>query len=136
MIRAVLDTNVVFEGFTKPQGDCRLIMDAARVGLFTVCATDAVIYEYIDVLERKLSPEKMKAASIQLADLLHTVEFVTVNYRYRPVSPDPDDDKIIECALNGSAIVVTSNLKDFRSAERKLGLSVRSPAEFASKLAE
>ena len=37
--------------------------------------------------------------------------------------------------MNASAIVVTSNLRDFRSAEASLGLQVMTPVELVVKLA-
>jgi predicted DNA-binding protein (UPF0278 family) len=43
--------------------------------------------------------------------------------------------KQIDCAMNAGAIVVTSNIKDFRSARESLGLRVMTPVEFVSVLA-
>lgn len=56
-MRVVIDTNVVFEGLTKQGGACGLIIDAWRAGLIKACVTNALAYEYEDVLARKLSAD-------------------------------------------------------------------------------
>lgn len=53
---------------------------------------------------------------------------------WRPLSPDPADDHMIDCAMNAAAVLVTWNVRDFRLAERALGLPVRTPIEFLKDL--
>jgi predicted nucleic acid-binding protein len=130
LIRAIIDTNVLFEGLTKQGGACGLIIDAWLKGLFTVCVSTAVEYEYTDVLQRKLSAARWQQIEMVLALLLSQAEWTKIYYSWRPTSPDAGDDLIIDCAMNAGAIVVTSNRKDFLSAEQNLGLKVLSPVEF------
>ena len=92
-------------------------------------------YEYVDVLQRKLGVPQWTAASTTLATLLACAEATTLYYSWRPLSPDPGDDFMIDCAMNADALLVTANKKDFRAAEQSLGLPVLSPAEFVSLLA-
>lgn len=134
--RVVLDTNVVFEGLTKRKGTCGLIIDAWLAGLIQVCISDALAYEYTDVLSRKLSPAKWDKAKVALVTLLHKAEFVSIYYSWRPASPDPGDDLVIDCAMNASAILVTYNIKDFRTPKRELGLSIITPLELVKLLTE
>ncbi len=128
--RVVIDTNVVFEGLTKQGGACGLIVEAWLAGLFVPCVSNATAYEYLDVLVRKLSPPRWETTRLLYQELLHRAEFVTVYYRWRPISKDPGDDHIIDCAMNAGAAVVTSNLKDFKLAESQLGLQVLTPLDF------
>lgn len=54
-----------------------------------------------------------------------------VDVRWRPMSPDPDDDMVIECAVNGSAdVIVTFNTRDLKPAQDRFGISVLTPGEF------
>jgi hypothetical protein len=53
-IRAVIDTNVVFEGLTHRGGPAGAIVGAWMAELFQACVSQAVAYEYEDVLARKL----------------------------------------------------------------------------------
>lgn len=133
-MRVVLDTNVIFEGLTKQGGASGLIIDAWLAGLFEVWITDAVAYEYVDVLSRKLSKTKWEKLQPVLGKLLNLAKFTPIYYSWRPTSPDPGDDLIIDCAMNASAIVVTFNVKDFIQAKQSLGLQVINPTEFIAKL--
>lgn len=56
--RVVVDTNVVFEGVTKQGGACGLIVEAWSAGLFRPFISNALAYEYADVLSRLLSAER------------------------------------------------------------------------------
>lgn len=134
-MRAVIDTNVLFEGLTRNAGACTVIVDAWLAELFTVCVSQALAYEYEDVLSRKLSPANWKELSVVLGTLLNQSQYVRLNFTWRPASNDPGDDKVIDCAMNANAAVVTYNRRDFRQAVRQLGLTVLSPQEFVSRLA-
>jgi predicted nucleic acid-binding protein len=135
-VRAVIDTNVLFEGLTRHGGAPGLIMDAWMAGLFHPCVSNALAYEYADVLSRKLSVERWRKLNPVLGTLLLKAEFTNIYFRWRPSSPDPADEHLIDCAMNAGAIVVTSNLKDFRLAQSSLGLGVLRPVDFIGILAE
>lgn len=133
-IRVVLDTNVVFEGLTKQGGIAGSIINAWFANQITVCVTTAIPYEYEEVLKRMLSQMRTGDALYALDFLLASAEPVTIYYRYRPISPDPDDDLFIDCALNANAILVTSNVKYFRWAEQRWGLQFRNSEQFLELL--
>ena len=59
-LQAVIDTNVLFEGITTQGSAPGFIIDAWRSGLFIPCVSNALAYEYIDVLGRKLSPGRWR----------------------------------------------------------------------------
>jgi predicted nucleic acid-binding protein len=134
-LRVVLDTNVVFEGLTNSRSVCSLIVEAWRTGLINVCISDALAYEFLDVFTRKLSPERWASLKTDLGDLLERADFIEIYFSYRPSSPDPGDDFVIDCAMNADAVVITSNVKDFRRAEKYLGLRLLKPAELIALLA-
>jgi putative PIN family toxin of toxin-antitoxin system len=133
-IRVVIDTNVVFEGLTKQGGASGLIIDAWLAGLFHPYVSNALAYEYVDVLSRKLSKVRWEKIQPVLEKLLDYAEFVNVYFTWRPSSPDPGDEHIIDCAMNAGATVVTSNTGDFKMAEQALGLRVIMPVEFIVQL--
>jgi predicted nucleic acid-binding protein len=135
LLRVVIDTNVVFEGLTKQGGASGLIVDAWLARLVVVCVSNALAYEYDDVLSRKLAPERWVLLKPLLGKLLSIAEHTIIYFSWRPTSPDPGDDLAIDCAMNAGAIIVTSNIKDFRSARDSLGLRVMTPVEFVTTLA-
>lgn len=134
-LRAVIDTNVLFEGVTRSDGAPGRIVEAWIEGRFVACVSDTVAYEYAEVLGKRLSLERWNPVRVILRSLLDRAELVPIYFRWRPVSPDPDDDHVIECAMNAGAGVVTSNRRHFQAAVRDLGLTVWSPDAFAERLA-
>jgi predicted nucleic acid-binding protein len=98
-------------------------------GWIQVYVSNALAYEYADVLSRKLSESRWQRIKPVLGTLLSRTQFVTIYYSWRPISPDPGDEHVIDCAMNAGAIVVTSNVRDFRAAEESLGLRVATPVE-------
>jgi putative PIN family toxin of toxin-antitoxin system len=134
--RVVLDTNVLFEGLTKQETACGLIVDAWFANLITVCVSTALAYEYRDVLFRKLSTPKWEQSRLVLNKLLHQAEFVPIYYSWRPASPDPSDDLVVDCVMNANALLVTANQRDFRQPSQELGILVFTPVEFVTKLSQ
>lgn len=134
--RVVIDTNVLFEGLTQQGNAPGLIIDAWLGGLFQACVSTALAYEYADVLARRLSEARWQQLEPVLGRLLIQVAWVPIYYSWRPVSPDPGDDHVIDCAMNAGAPVVTANVRDFRLARHTLGLEVMTPVAFVTRLGE
>lgn len=134
--RVVLDTDVVFEGLTQRDSAAGLLIDAWLADQLYVCVSNALAYEYVDVLSRKLSPARWERIKPVLGALLSRVHFVTLYYKWRPISPDPSDEHVIDCAMNAGAIVVTSNVRHFQAAREALGLRVVTATEAVIRLAE
>jgi predicted nucleic acid-binding protein len=134
-LRIVVDTNVVFEGLTKQGGASGLIVDAWLAGLMVVCVSNALAYEYDDVLSRKLSEERWSKLKPVLGQLLIVARYTTIYFSWRPTSPDAGDDLVVDCAMNAGVMVVTSNIRDFQSAKESLGLRVLTPVQFVDVLA-
>jgi len=133
-LRIVVDTNVVFEGLTKQGGASGFIVDAWLAGLMVVCVSNALAYEYSDVLSRKLSEERWSKLKPVLGQLLSIAQYTSIYFSWRPTSPDAGDDLVIDCAMNAGAMVVTSNIRDFQSAKESLGLRVLTPVQFVEVL--
>jgi predicted nucleic acid-binding protein len=134
--RAVVDSNAVFEGLTKRHSASGLLIDTWIAGLFVPCISVALATEYVDVLSRKLSSVNWKATAPILAALLNLSEQTEIYFSWRPTSPDPGDDMVIDCAMNANAVLVTSNVRHFERAVSQLGLMVMKPTEFLALLDE
>ena len=132
--RVVLDTNVVFEGLTRKSGSCDIIIDAWLAERLRVFVSDALAYEYVEVLSGKLSAAKWRVTKAPLRTLLGKAEFVPIRYSWRPTSPDPGDEMVIDCAMNANAALITANTMHFSTAEAELGLTVLTPQDFVTIL--
>jgi putative PIN family toxin of toxin-antitoxin system len=102
-------------------------------------ATPPLFLEYEDVLKR---PEHrlahrlpLEAIDEFLAELAALIEPVEVHFQWRPQTPDPNDEMVLEAAINGRAnAVVTYNIADFAVAAKRFKVSVLSPAELLKKV--
>ncbi len=71
--------------------------------------------------------------------LVAASEPVVVHYQYRPQLRDPDDEMVLETAINGLAdAIITFNVADYRSAGRivpqDFGIVVLQPSEAVARL--
>lgn len=135
-LRIVVDTNIVFEGLTKKGSASDLIITAWLAGALNVYASNALVYEYESTLSNKLSPTRWQQAKPILRRMISYIQFVPIYYSWRPLSPDPGDEHVIDCALNANALVITSNLRDFKIVQEEVGLSVMSPSEYINFLVD
>ena len=95
--------------------------------------------EYREVALRR---EHVLASSLSRVEIERLIEIleraaegVKVVDQPRPMSADPDDDMILDVAINGDAdAIVTNNARHFRSAAGRFGIRVLSPAELLELL--
>lgn len=110
-------------------------MDAWVERRFRPCVSTALALEYEEVLVRKLGEARRESGLRALQALLVRSEYVPVRFTYRPTSPDPDDDLVVDC-VNSGAILVTDNVRHFRAPSRELGFRLLQAAEFIDLLEE
>jgi predicted nucleic acid-binding protein len=62
-------------------------------------------------------------------------ELPRLAYLWRPAVRDPDDDMVLETAVNGPAeAIVTLNRRDFAGVAERFGIGVLSPGEAVRRL--
>ena len=83
-------------------------------------------------LAHGLTPEEIDEF---LAELAALIEPVDVHFQWRPQTRDPNDEMVLEAAINGQAdAVVTYNIGDFAEAGERFEISVMHPAELLKKV--
>src|SRR5260221_5411989 len=113
----VLDPSVVVAGLRTQlsAGNAVLLLVAKR--RLVALATPPLFLEYEDVLKRPehrlahgLAPEAIDEFLGELAALIEPVE---VHFQWRPQSPDPNDEMLLQAAVNGRAhALVTYDVAD------------------------
>lgn len=129
MLRAVVDTNVLVSGLNRT-GLEGAVIDAWADQAFQPCVSTALALEYQDVLARKFPEVRRETAMRALQALLVRCEYVPIRYTYRPASPDPGDDFVVDCVLNSQALLITANVRDFQGPGAELGFQVVGPKAF------
>jgi putative PIN family toxin of toxin-antitoxin system len=120
-MRVVLDSNVLVAGTRSRRGISRLWLRAALMREVTVLVSVPLVFQYEDVLTR---PEHLAAANASptqirflLDSLCSVAEAVEIAFLWRPTLSDPDDEMVLETAINGRADwLVTFNVRDFAGA--------------------
>lgn len=63
------------------------------------------------------------------------LEPVESHFRWRPFLPDPNDEMVLEAAVNGRADgIVTFNVRDFGDIPITFGIDVLTPAQAIRRL--
>jgi predicted nucleic acid-binding protein len=106
---------------------------------FELLISVPLILEYEAVLTRPehLAESRLSAYDVEkvLDDLISVATHVKLAYRWRPTLSDPDDDMVLETAVNGTAgAIVTFNKRDFQVVEKGFNLKILSPAAALLKI--
>jgi putative PIN family toxin of toxin-antitoxin system len=138
-VRAVLDTSVLISALRSSTGAAAETVRLALRGELTTLMDYKLACEYRDVAlrtEQLRVSGKSRAETAAILDALEAVaEPVYLAVQHRPLSPDPNDDMVLDVAINGNAdAIVTNNTKHFRDAVEHFHLGVLTPAELLSKV--
>jgi putative PIN family toxin of toxin-antitoxin system len=139
MKRVVIDTSVVVAGLRTRLGAGNAVLRLVADRRLVLLASPPLFLEYEDVLKRPehrlvhgLTPDEIDDFLAELAALIEPVE---VHFQWRPQSRDPNDEMVLETAINGHAdVLVTYNLADFAVAWERFGIPVVSPPQLLRKV--
>jgi putative PIN family toxin of toxin-antitoxin system len=133
MLRLILDTDVIVAALRSPTGASAALLGAALDRKIIMLASAPLFFEY----EAKCtSPVHWTAACLTreqahlfVDGLAALIEPVKTHYLWRPILRDPNDEMVLEAAVNGHAdAIVTFNLRDYGDVPGKFGMDVLLPA--------
>jgi putative PIN family toxin of toxin-antitoxin system len=132
----VLDTDVLVAAFRSDVRASRRVLEAARARRFKLLLSVPLMLEYESVLSR---PEHLAACgaskqdvSAVLDELALVGKRVELAIRLRPMLSDPDDEMVLETAINRRAdAIVTFNERDFRPVAARFRCAVLPERSFA-----
>ena len=138
-MRVAFDTDVIVAALRSRTGASNAILRALRQGQLEAVASVPMLLEYEAVL---LRPEHRQAAgmtveevSVFLDGLAALLIPVLPYFLWRPCLRDPDDEMVLDAAVNGRAhAIVTFNVQDFLPEARQFQLEVLTPREALQRL--
>ena len=138
MERIVLDTSTIVSAFRSRHGASHALLRSIAAGDIRPLATLALFLEYEGVLKR---PEQRLAHGFGIAEIdaflagfASACVGVDVNFRWRPQLSDPDDELVLEAAVNGGAeFIVTHNVKDFARVAPTFGVTAVRPGAYLKR---
>jgi putative PIN family toxin of toxin-antitoxin system len=128
----VIDTCVIVSAFRSRGGASRILLDQVRTQPLRLAISSGLMMEYEAVLTRpeqmavhRQSREEIERFLISLASF---AKHVRSNYRYRPLLQDPNDEMVLEAAINGGAqAIATHNVRHFLPAATLFGIEILTP---------
>lgn len=128
MLKAVFDTNILFSA-TGWRGTPYQCLTLARQGKITLILCREILTEYHEKLQTKLgmTPEQATRA---VAEILACATLTKINNKLHVVVDDPDDDKIIECAITGEATHIVSGDRHLLALKEYEGIAIIRANEF------
>jgi len=134
-VRIVLDTASFVTAIRSSNGAAGEVLRLIFRRKVTSLMDLKLALEYRDVA---LRPEHLGASKLTEPEVLEVIEAfeafaepVEIRLKTRPLSTDPNDDMVLDLAINGAAdAIVTNNARHFLPAGQRFGIPILSPAEF------
>ena len=130
MIDVVIDTNVLVAAFRSSLGASWRLLQTIEQRRRRPVISPALALEYESVLKRSVRDTGLSLGDVDdfTEYLFSRARLVQIYFRWRPMLPDPDDDRILEVAVRAGSPIVTFNVRDFRGSE-SLGVRTIIPSE-------
>ena len=131
-----VDTNVIFSALYSTRGASHFILKLILDEKVKLALSPQVYFEYSDVLSREENLEKLNLSIAEVEDIIDLLTLLarkhSIYFLLRPNLADENDNMIFECAFaSNNDYLITSNVKDFRSAELKgFGFKTVTPGDF------
>ncbi len=128
-MKVVLDTNVLVAAFLS-EGVCYKLLLRARKREYDLVLSDGIIAEFEGVLLHKFSLSRSELSDIRNLLAEATREIREEVDPIKPVSRDPDDDKILACASASGADYLVTGDEDLLVVKRYGGTKILAPRDF------
>ncbi len=132
-ITVVFDTNILFSA-TGWRGNPFQCVERARAGELQVVTCPELIEELAEKLEARLDFPKDQVAET-IADYLGFLRLVQIPKVLDAVPRDPEDNMVLECAVEGQAQYVVSGDNDLLALKEFRGIKIVRVSEFLKVLA-
>ena len=134
--RYVVDTNLVVSAVLLPQSTARQALDKARTE-GKILLSRALLEELYTVFTRSkfnkyiTEQERLKFLTVLTADAEQVDIIDTIK-----AARDPKDDKILELAVNGKAILIITGDQDLLVLNPFRDIEIITPREFLDRISE
>ncbi|OCX75013.1 putative toxin-antitoxin system toxin component, PIN family [Acidithiobacillus thiooxidans] len=134
MLKIVLDTSVLTSALRSNLGASYAVLRLVGSGKIAVLATPALFMEYEAVLTR---PEQLAVSKLTIQEIGRFLDAfaglcspVDIHFYWRPQLNDPNDEMVLEAAVNGHAdALITFNMARFAVAAPRFNLPLWLPKQ-------
>ena len=131
-MKIVVDTNVIISGVFFNGLPYRFLNEIVSNEI-EIVASEEIINEYYNISE-ELVKSKTGKFNKELFDIvIDKIKIINTQTKIN-VCRDPDDNKFLECAVDGRAIYVVSGDKDLLTIQQYQGVLIVSVADYYSEI--
>lgn len=128
-MKVVVDTNVFVSSFFG--GNPKKTIDLWKNEKITLCLSNAILDEYINVLSRiGMKDEYELEELLSLFSRGYNILFTTKTPKIKIIKNDPGDDKFIECAVALKADAVITGDGEALAVKEYMGIKILTPQQF------
>ncbi len=133
MLKVVLDTNVLISAILFG-GKPRQILEKAIRGEIRLCLSEPILEELKGVLQRSKFDYSPEMIQFILTELTGIADFVNPSETIDVVLEDPDDNRILECAVEAGANYIITGAFHLLKLSRYRNIGVLNAAAFLERL--
>jgi hypothetical protein len=133
VLRVVLDTNVLVSAILFG-GKPRQILEKAIRGKIRLCLSEAIPEELKGVLQRSKFDYSPEMIQVILTELTGVSDFVNPSKTSNVVSEDPEDNRILECAVEAEANYIVTGDSHLLKLSRYRNIEVVNAVAFLEKV--
>jgi len=133
VLRVILDTNVLISAILFG-GKPRRILEKAIRGEIRLCLSEPMLEELKGVLQRSKFDYSPEMIQIILTELMSISDFVNPSETINIVAEDPEDNRILECAVAANADYVITGDSHLLKLNKYLNIDILNVAVFLEKL--
>jgi uncharacterized protein len=131
----VFDTNILLSALLSLNGNPFRCLALAKIGQIESVTCQEILDEFAEklLLKFKFSEEMTKAAVEEVRGFSRVVE---ISATLKAVPADPDDDMVVECAVNGNATHIVTGDKHLLTLTAYRNIKIVKATEFIALLSQ
>ena len=107
MLKVVVDTNILISA-TIIQGKQFEILKLAKLGKINLITSPNILKEFEEVISREKFGFSKEQVSLAIKQILEIAEIIISQHKIDFIKSDPDDNIVLECALESNADIIIS----------------------------
>lgn len=129
-MKVVLDTNVLVSSTLTERGKPFKILKKAESGYIELFISPEIIQELEDVLLRDKIPFEEEDVKEFIEKIISISTVIVPEESFEVINEDPEDDKVLECAIDSEADYIISGDSHLLDLEDFKGIKILSPDHF------
>lgn len=140
-MRITLDTNVLVSAFISKNGVCADVLDlVSTFEEIELVLSQEILSEFAEVMRREEVKTRFKYDDRDIASFEEAVrdvsEIIKVVSRFKVVAEDPDDDRVVNTAIDGKVQYIVSGDKHLQRLKKVKKVRIVTPRVFLGIVAK